>query len=276
MTKTPNKTPDWLLERIALGELPEDQLKAARAQLESEPDGLQRLQAIEASNQAMLQDYPVRSVVAGIRERQQQTASPRRANALWSRLAIASPIAAAAALVLWLGLPASSPSSNPDLEITHSKGLQSYLLIYRKGPENKSEQRLLDGDMAQQGDLLQLVFQLRSEKKSPRYAAIFSLDGRGQWTRHLPAAQEQRTDAVQIKSQQEIPLAQSYQLDDAPDFECFYLASAAKSFALPALLKVMKQDISVRQARSKTPDPLQLNEQKIDLAHICLSKTNKQ
>ncbi|MFP2964356.1 ActD protein, partial [Myxococcus sp. 1LA] len=36
-------TPDWLLERIILGELPTEALAAARARLEREPGGAARL-----------------------------------------------------------------------------------------------------------------------------------------------------------------------------------------------------------------------------------------
>ncbi|RKH16442.1 ActD-like protein, partial [Corallococcus sp. CA047B] len=45
---SPHRTPDWLLERIALGELPPDELAAARARLDQEPDGPSRLAALEA------------------------------------------------------------------------------------------------------------------------------------------------------------------------------------------------------------------------------------
>ncbi|MFP2931983.1 ActD protein, partial [Pyxidicoccus sp. 3LG] len=40
-------TPDWLLERVALGELSPDALADARTRLEREPDGATRLARLD-------------------------------------------------------------------------------------------------------------------------------------------------------------------------------------------------------------------------------------
>ncbi|MFP2931254.1 ActD-like protein, partial [Pyxidicoccus sp. 3LG] len=52
---SPHRTPEWLLERIALGELPPEELAAARARLAQEPDGPSRLAALEADSRATLE-----------------------------------------------------------------------------------------------------------------------------------------------------------------------------------------------------------------------------
>ncbi len=58
MEQARQRTPDWLLERIALEELPAAKLQAARLQLESEPDGQARLEELQASNREILGRIP--------------------------------------------------------------------------------------------------------------------------------------------------------------------------------------------------------------------------
>ena len=60
MSTPERRTPDWLLERIALGELPAAELAAARARLAEEPGGLERLQRLQEENARVLQALPPR------------------------------------------------------------------------------------------------------------------------------------------------------------------------------------------------------------------------
>ncbi len=275
MTREQNKTPDWLLERIALGELPADELAAARAQLESEPDGMQRLQALEQSNQDLLRDYPPRVVSAGIRERQRQQKIPTAAR--WSRrLALISPLAAAALLVLWLGLPSSPQHADPP-EITRSKGLQTHLRVYLKSGADQARPLHAD-DAVAPGDTLQLAYQIVTDSPAgqtpaKRYGAIYSLDGRGAWTRHLPAASSAGIhDSVPLQTPGELPLSQAYQLDDAPAFECFYLVVSEAPLPLQALNVLLKQKITPRNARALHKAHWSLDSHAFDLTGLCLRK----
>ena len=61
----------------------------------------------------------------------------------------------------------------------------------------------------------------------------YSIDGNGNVTRHFP---ESGWTAVKMKhSGSEIPLDFSYELDDAPDFECFILVASKKAFSLEGI-----------------------------------------
>ena len=65
------------------------------------------------------------------------------------------------------------------------------------------------------------------------YGVILSIDGNGSVTRHFP---ESGWTAVKMKhSGSEIPLDFSYELDDAPDFECFILVASKKAFSLEGI-----------------------------------------
>ena len=226
MSADSNRTPEWLLERIALGELPEAELAAAKARLLAEPDGAARLQALQQSDQAVQQDYPVRQVVAGIRERQSAHAPSRP---MWARpWTLAAPVAALG-LLFWVALPGQE-----DVEITREKGSHAHLNVYRKA--QAGPQRLLEGDLAAAGDVLQLRYQAGHA----RFGAIYSVDGRGTWTRHWPPATVASEQAPALKPKAEIALPQAYGLDDAPDFERFFLLSGEKDFKLRAALAALK------------------------------------
>src|SRR5262245_30838692 len=98
MARSPERTPDWLLERIALGELPPDALARARARLLAEPDGAARLAALEQGNRDALGALPPEQVVAEVRrrrhlERTREAHTGARARSLTP---------------LWLGLPVAA------------------------------------------------------------------------------------------------------------------------------------------------------------------------
>ncbi|HYO72099.1 MAG TPA: ActD-like protein, partial [Archangium sp.] len=80
--RSPIRTPDWLLERIALGELPPEALARARARLLEEPDGATRLAALEADSAATLARHPsgaiTREVAARARRLQARGERPAR------------------------------------------------------------------------------------------------------------------------------------------------------------------------------------------------------
>jgi hypothetical protein len=69
------RTPDWLLERIAARELPSGELEAARARLLAEPDGQERLSALEADTRTTLIALPPARVAAEVLRRAGQTES---------------------------------------------------------------------------------------------------------------------------------------------------------------------------------------------------------
>ena len=87
-------------------------------------------------------------------------------------------------------------------------------------------ERLEDGALARKGDLVQIAYR----SAGLAYGAIFSVDGRGAVTRHLPAAGEQ---AVPLAKRDTLDFA--YELDDAPRWERFYLVASDRPFGLSAV-----------------------------------------
>ena len=114
------------------------------------------------------------------------------------------------------------------LEETRTKGLENTIEVWQKSGD--TTYKLLDSAKVKQGDLLQI----RSQVGKRCFAAILSLDGRGNWTTHLP---ESGSVAVALEPGLSGFLPFAYQLDDAPLYEVFWLITANKTFNVETLLK---------------------------------------
>ena len=96
--------------------------------------------------------------------------------------------------------------------------------LYRQ--QGREIQALNNGDFAHSGDIIQITYNAGCDA----YGVIFSVDGNGNITRHFP---ENSWNAAQmLRSNDEIPLDFSYELDNAPDFECFILVTSKNEFSL--------------------------------------------
>ncbi len=96
--------------------------------------------------------------------------------------------------------------------------------LYRQ--KGREIQALNDGDFARSGDVIQITYNAGSDE----YGVIFSVDGNGNITRHFP---ENSWQAAHLEQRnEEIPLDFSYELDNAPDFECFIMVTSKKQFTL--------------------------------------------
>jgi hypothetical protein len=223
MSERQKKTPDWMLERLALGELDAATAEAVRAQLRAEGRSPERaLAAIAASNQQLLATHPAPRVAAEVQ---------RRARARRSRLGwlLGAPIALAglAAVVLTIAFPGPMPhpAGGDELESTRIKGASPEagprLFVYRHGAGGDNQ--LADGTAAARGDLLQLAYSGRAGG----WVALLSIDGAGKVTVHWP---ERGNAAVPVADAREFRLPSSYELDDAPGFERFFLVRADAPF----------------------------------------------
>jgi hypothetical protein len=211
-----------LVEQLVLGELSPEKAASVRARLESETGGLERLSAIEASNAQVLDRMPPRVLAARIA---QEPAPSRRW--IWAPV-----LAIAAAALLYVGVPPESPvvPVGPPIEMdpgVRIKGSTLELAIHLQTAEGPV--LLEDQAQVQAGDQLQLS----TMSAKPAYGAVFSVDGNGVLTQHLP---ERGTQAVLLEPGQH-PLPHAYTLDDAPDFERFFLLSSTEPFALQPLMQ---------------------------------------
>ena len=112
--------------------------------------------------------------------------------------------------------------------------------LYKKTDDGV--QLLANGDSVKNGDIIQITY----APGKNNYGVIFSVDGNGNITRHFP---EKSWNSERLSHEKpEIPLNFSYELDNAPNFECFVMVSSEKEFNL--------NDIEKRIENSKELDYL--------------------
>lgn len=241
------RMPDWLLERIAAGDLPPERAEALRRRLEAEGGGGERLAALASSNAEILAAYPTAEMVRAIRGRaaaettEGAATGGTRARPFWVVGAPALAFAAAIAAVFLLppARPGGSTATTPIVATGGAddgdrvKGLDPRLRIYRK--LGKKVELLEDGAAARPGDELQLAYVAAGR----RYGAVLSLDGAGRVTFHLPVAGGAPT-AVSLRAQGEVSLPASYQLDAAPRFERFLFITSDTPFSTERLPEVIR------------------------------------
>jgi len=239
-------TPDWLLERIALEELPPRQLEAARAQLMSEPDGLARLEDLHASDREILDRYTATEMVKALHRRSASAAELSEQRKPWWPLVIAAPALAAAAIALValpseVVVPPEAPSGT-ELESSRLKGLQPRLLVYRQ--QGSGVVLLEQDDQARPRDRLQLAYVAGGRG----HGALVSIDGRGAVTLHLPSAGD-GSASLEASGAHMLPF--SIELDDAPEFERFFLVVAEQAFELQQVLRPARE-LATSPQRART------------------------
>ncbi len=225
------KISDLTLEQFHLGELTPSQERRVRAELDRDGDLRGRLAQIQRSDEEIRARYPAERIVPLIREqalreesRQAPAASERGERAPARRpatrvptLAWAIPVAAMA-LVL-LSLPIFLRPSDE----TRLKGAAPHLVVFRKTLTGAEE--LAPGAVARTGDVLQLSY-VAGEAK---YGVIFSVDGRGTLTWHVPRGYRGGAlPAPALDPHGPSLLPSAYELDDAPRFERFFLVYSSR------------------------------------------------
>ncbi len=227
------RVPDLMVEKLALGELPEARAQARRERLDE--DGDDRLARIERSNAEILREQPPSEVAAAVRRRLAQLdEEPSRARPGWLMWA---PTAAAAAVMLlwWVGHDVDTPAGTVVIAET---GLEPPAAESGAGPEQiflKGDpvlaidelhegrpRRVAAGAEVSAGDLLQLTY----NAKGAQQGVVVSIDGAGAATLHFPARE---SDDPRLAHGGPIPLPESYELDDAPGFERFFFVTTDAS-----------------------------------------------
>lgn len=226
--------PDWLLERHALGELSDEEREALERRIEVDEELQKRLAAIERDNEAILAHYPAADMAREIelRRHRQETAKAVAARGRrWTAgkgFGLLTALAGATVIVM-LAQPVSQEDDIGGMvdvvEVTRAKG-QAEIFIHRVGAAR--QEAVAAGDLARAGDVLQVSYRT----PEARYAVIVSVDGRGTVTVHFPATV--MAGALSVGSLTE--LDHSYELDDAPGFECFFFVTAPDPFAVQLVL----------------------------------------
>ena len=225
--------PEWLLERLAAGDLPEARARALEARLAREPGGQQRLAALAASNQEILAAHPPEAIAETVRRRATRRAEASRGQRARWWLAVPTAALAAAAILLAIRGVGPRPPGGGDGDDDRIKGVSGApsLRVYRKA--GRTVERLSEGAPTHAGDELQLAYLARGR----RFGAVLSLDGTGRITFHLP---ERGGRAAALQANGEVTLPQSYQLDAAPQFERFFLVAGDAPFDTDVLADVVR------------------------------------
>ena len=259
--KDNKKTPTWLLERLAQGELDHAAAEEVRARLAAEGRSLEdELAALDRSNRELLAAQPKETVAASIRRRAEAARAgagrSSRLNFWIAPLALTGSLG----LVLLVARPWADPLRPharvaEDVENTTIKGNEPgaaaapRLLVYRQRvagtTDQSSNEKLADGARAARGDLLQLAYASAPDRM---YGVLLSIDGAGRVTQHLP--EEGARAAAPLRALREIHLPSAYELDDAPGFERFVLITAAEPFAVAPVLDAARA-LAAQGARAR-------------------------
>lgn len=217
--KNERRPADVLIERLALGELGDDEARLVREQLGAAAD--ETLAALERSSAAILTQTPPGAFVAEVKRRQAR-AKRVPANRTVSPL-LWAPGLAAIALVGWLARPGRPVIPVGLDDEVRFKGLAPGVTIYRQNKDGVPVE-LSEGSSGRAGDLLQI----RYVTASARHGVILSIDGRGQVSLHWPA-QETGPTLLTLGGG---TLPRAFELDDAPGFERFFFITTSDGHAL--------------------------------------------
>jgi hypothetical protein len=236
MQQDKRHVPDWLLERLALGELDAETAADVRRRLAAEgrsPDDIAAV--VAASNREILEQLPATPTTAAIRRRAERAAAAerpaRRRTVLWS---LPFALAGGLALTHMMLRPqaeegaVSRIGASPEIIISKDNP-EPRLYLYRH--RAAGDQRLKDGATAARGDLVQLAY------GGAGYGVVISIDGARKVTLHWPERND--GDAPAIKAG-ENRLPSSYELDDAPAFERFFLVQAKTPFSVATALEAAR------------------------------------
>lgn len=232
--------PDLTLERYVLGELPKAEMETLTKKLENDLDLQSRLAAIQTSNAEIHALYPSDEMVRQIKE-QMGNVIPSPFQKFKPALALAAVLALAIAVSIWIPnrevqmLDGVTPDQLQ--EPTRIKG-DARLFLFRK--TDQGTESLKNGSVAHQGDRIQIYYHAGDQK----YGAIFSIDGNGILTQHLPDSGNQSATLTQGDP---VGLDFSYELDNAPKWERFYLITSNTPFELIDIKNALKTQADSHQ-----------------------------
>jgi len=232
------KIPDMYLEQFVLGELNAEKEAEIRELMEHNGEINTRVRSISESNNQFLSEKHHSSIQSDINRRviRRLIKSEKKEFQPWQFASVGM----IAILALYLVTPYSyySPQKEIESQIYETpsdirlKGIKPELHIYRK--QNNFVEHIENKQLVKENDLLQIKYQ----GAGYQYGLIFSVDGRGETTLHFPEAKDQSN---KIQPQGDIALPFAYQLDDAPNYERFFLITSHKKFDIDEVLTLSKK-----------------------------------
>jgi len=235
------RVPDVLLEQYRLRELPHREADRIAELIHQDPTLRERLDALDRSDEALRRDGAIDAIAGRVRnhiDRQghgSQTVR-RRSASYWI-------VPALAAVTIAIAVVARTLSPPPmDAGTERIKGLHPALALYRRTADGS--ETLADGAVARRGDLVRVGYRAAGRA----YGVIFSVDGRGAVTMHLPPTGDR---AVPLAHEPTVLLDQAYELDDAPQLERFYFVTGRTAFDVAPIVNAARRDPSPALALSR-------------------------
>lgn len=229
----PWPTPDWVLERAVLGELPARDWPGLLQRAAREAALLERVRRLEEDSRRTLQLLPPHVLAREVRRRL-RTAPHRPRGPRLVLLGLA--LVAALGGLLLRARPGAAPALPPTLS------------LFRLGADGLPE-LLAPEAPAHAGD----VVQARVRLPTPGYAALVSLDGRGTVSVHLPVRGSQ---AALLPAGTDVAAPYAFALDDAPGFERFVLVTCPAPFPLAHVVDAARALATRGEASRTAPLPL--------------------
>ncbi|MCU0849019.1 MAG: hypothetical protein MUD12_14120 [Spirochaetes bacterium] len=231
------------LEKYMLGELSPESSYRIEKLIGANPEVGEMISALEKSNREILKKYPPVNISKTITERyrEKMNSGPMEGtvkNISPRKVIIPAALAAAAAAAFFFISPllmdpyvSRDAVVGDDAGTTRIKGLVTGIEIFRKN--GSAAEVLGDGSPVRKGDLLQISYFSHDKK----FGSVISIDGRGTAVLHYPMEGGRTT----IFSGRKILLPNSYELDDAPRFERFFLVLSGKEFNAADVLSAAKK-----------------------------------
>jgi hypothetical protein len=222
--------PDWKLERLALGELPDGERQALKARLAADEalakETAARLAALREDDRATLEQHRPSDVARVLRARAELQMRKRR-------LALSVALVPVMAMGLLVAVQQEeSALPEPLAEVTRTKGLVPHLVVHRKTKD--ASEILADHAPARRGDVLQLSYVPAGRP----HGMVVSIDGRGSVTLHYPTSPRHATT---LSREAEVALPSAYELDDAPDFERFFFVTSDQPLDVARVLAAARR-----------------------------------
>ncbi len=246
------KEREFFLEQALLGEASPEVL----AKIEADPLAKLRLDSLRSENMDFLKRYPPHLMAAEIREKATQKKHfkflgttikdylTEKLSLRQGKKTFGFGLLAGLPLALILGIFTFQAfvASRSDIregtmvamDDSRTKGMDQGIIVYRQVAEGSSE--LKNNSAVEDFEKIQIAYR----PGEGNYGFIFSLDGRGRLTLHYPESFGSSM-IMQAGSQTLLPFA--YQLDDAPNFERFYLAVSKQDFKLMELWSNLEQEL---------------------------------
>lgn len=257
------KTPDWLLERLAHGELDAADAVTVRARLVAEGRSPEdEVAALRRADHEALAAHPPVDIAAEIRRRAAKgtrVAAPRPTRWMFGAgFAVAGAVAAilAGRLNPPTRVPGQTATETTTIKGTSRAGAQLY--VYRH--QLQGDERLADGQRVAPGDLLQLAYTTAEQG----FGVLLSIDGAGTVTQHWPEPGTAR--AAALRPGGEVRLPSAYELDAAPVFERFFLVKSAQPFEVAPIIEAARRLSSRRSEARRPPLPLPAGFEQVSLA----------